>query len=124
MASLHIDPEAKHVGVDLHGFSVATAMDVAEQLIRQAWENGFTSITLVHGAGTSLHHMSAMYTGYGGIKWSLRSRLYQGDWMEYAYNRRSRQHDINDTAMTLRLRPNPNPQAPPQWLQLSEPEYD
>jgi hypothetical protein len=43
--------------------------------------------------------------------------------MQWAYNRRSRQHSIEDGAMTLRLRPNPTPTTPHQWTDIADDEY-
>lgn len=120
IAIMEIDNCERRIDINLHGYSVADAIDTADEKIIEAWQNGFKKITFVHGAATSTHHFSAKYTGYGGIKWSLRSRLAQGDWMKYIYNRRSVKHIIGDTFMTLSLRPNSNPKNPPEWSHSSK----
>ena len=123
MARMKLDPSGQQVPIDLHHYAVRTACDIAYQKVQEAWENGYDEITLIHGAPSSTHHFSAWSTGYGSIKWSLRRALANGCWMRWAYNRRSRQHMIEDGAMTLRLRPNPKPHTPPQWTSLPDPDY-
>jgi hypothetical protein len=95
--------------VDLHGYPVWEAVQVATEKIREAWEKGFEQITLIHGAPDIYHHRIASACGRGGIKWSLRGCLARGEWGEWVYSRRSTKHVIEDGAMTLALRPNGRP---------------
>lgn len=90
--------------VDLHGYPVWQALEVADEKVKEAWENGCRYITLIHGAPEIRHHKTAWQVLRGGIKWGLRGKLARGEWMQYAYQRRSRQHVIEDGFMTLRLR--------------------
>ena len=55
--------------VDLHGYPVWEAVEVATAKIREAWEKGFEEITLIHGAPDIYHHRIAWVVGRGGIKW-------------------------------------------------------
>lgn len=125
MAWIALDDLEQHVTVDLHKYTVRTACVVADTKIKEAWENGCTYITFIHGAPGSTHHWQdhGYGGGYGGIKWSLRGVLFRGKWMQWAYNRRSRQHSIADGALTPRLRPNPAPTAPQQWTDIPDDEY-
>lgn len=91
--------------VDLHGYSVREAEDIAGAKIAEAWRSGCSYITLIHGSPLIRHHMIAQMMQRGGIKWRLRGMLARGDWNRYVYPRRSRKHYISDGSMTLRLRP-------------------
>ena len=55
--------------VDLHGYPVWEAVEVATAKIREAWEKGFEEITLIHGVPDIYHHRIAWVVGRGGIKW-------------------------------------------------------
>jgi hypothetical protein len=92
--------------IDLHGYPVWHALEIAEQKIKEAWSKGCRYITFIHGAPDIRHHMVAQILGRGGIKWGLRGMLARGEWSQYAYPRRSRKHHIDDGYMTLRLRAN------------------
>lgn len=91
--------------VDLHGYPVRQAVEVAEKAIRDARQDGFCLIKLIHGAPDIRHWKTAEVLGRGGIKWALRGALSRGDWRENVYGRRSRQHSVEDGSMTLALRP-------------------
>jgi hypothetical protein len=54
---------------------------VATAGIKEAWEQGKTHITLIHGAPDIRHHQIAWMLGRGGIKWALRGCLARGEWM-------------------------------------------
>jgi hypothetical protein len=95
--------------VDLHGYPVWQAIEVATEKIREAWERGLEEITLIHGAPDIRHHATAWALGRGGIKWALRGFLARGEWSEWVYGRRSTKHIIENGAMTLALRPNGRP---------------
>lgn len=123
MAWQKIDDQARMLEVDLHGYTVADAVDLACSKVSEAWQNGFERITLIHGAPGSTHHFSAAHTGYGGIKWQLRGILARGEWNEYLYGRRSKKHFVEEGFMNLRLRPNPGARAVQEWAPLPEPYY-
>jgi hypothetical protein len=93
--------------LDLHGYSVWEALELAERTIRDAWECGYRRIAIIHGAPDIRHPMQARH-GRGGIKWGLRGLLYRGEWNKYVYGRRSRKHWIDDGYMSLALRTHPS----------------
>jgi hypothetical protein len=95
--------------VDLHGYPVWEAVEIATKKIRQAWEQAFEEITLIHGAPDIGHHTTASALGRGDIKWSLRGCFARGEWKQWVYSRRSKKHSIEDGAMTLALRPKGSP---------------
>jgi hypothetical protein len=95
-----------NIVIDLHGYPVWEALEVADKEIEKAWKQpDVESITLIHGAPDVYHHAVARQLGRGGIKWALRGRLAQGEWSNMVYGRRSKRHIIEDEAMTLALRP-------------------
>jgi hypothetical protein len=125
MAWMKIEPEDRIVVVDLDGYSMWTALDVASEKVREAWENGFAYISLIHGA-TGVQHRSEQQrsrSGKGAIKWKLRGIVRRGEWREWIYYRHSKKHDIGGVAMSLALRPNPNPRKEPIWSPIPEEEY-
>src|SRR4051812_39432305 len=80
--------------VDLHGYPVWEAVDLATHAIHQAWQRGDHAIMLIHGAPDIYHHAIASMMGRGGIKWSLRGCLARGEWSHWVYPRRSTKHRI------------------------------
>jgi hypothetical protein len=94
------------IEVDLHGYPVWEAVEIAETRIREAWNQpAIEAITFVHGAPEIRNHGVAQALGRGGIKWSLRGCLARGEWNEWVYGRRSKKHRIEDGSMTLTFRP-------------------
>ena len=93
------------VVIDLHGYPVWEAVEVAQAGIEEAFKQpDVDSITLIHGAPDVRHHAIAAQVGRGGIKWALRGRLAKGEWKGWVYGRRSKKHIIEAGAMTLALR--------------------
>ena len=90
--------------LDLHGYPVRQALEIAEEKVKEAWAKGWEEVTLIHGAPDIRHWQTASIFGRGGIKWGLRGLLAQGEWNQYVYPRRSRRHRIGDGAMTLAVR--------------------
>jgi len=123
MAGMIIDPFERHVALDLHGYGVAAARRVARQLVREAWENGFHRITLVHGAAAAQRESIAWGTGYGVIKWQLRGLFLRGKWRQYLYHGGSRKHRLDAGCMRLAVRPNPAPRQPAEWSPLPPENY-
>jgi hypothetical protein len=64
------------VPVDLHGHDVLTAVDLARQRVREAYDNGFEAVELLHGAGDVSEPVE---TGRGRIKWALRRVVENGE---------------------------------------------
>ena len=118
MNRLTIHREDRHVGLDLRGYTVHEAEEVAAAKVREAWENGYSYITLRHGCGYVRHHRQAAAEGAGGVKWTLRGFLTRGEWDKYVLPRRSARHAVGAVAMTLAVRPNPAPNATEVWEPL------
>ena len=79
--------------IDLHGYPVWQAREVAREFVKVAWEAGHGQVTLIHGARAADHPWSGLVrSGYGGIKWSLRSMLRNREFEPYARGPRSRKH--------------------------------
>lgn len=117
---MKLDEAERHDGVDLRGYTIGEAEEIADQKVREAWENGYKRITLIHGCSYVRHHKTATILAQGGVKWTLRSRLAQGCWDQYVFPRRSKRHDVNEWCMTLGVRPNPNPRSTARWEPLSQ----
>jgi hypothetical protein len=60
---------------DLHGFDVLAAVQLAMSRVREAYENGYDEIELLHGAADVREQVSG---GRGRIKWALRDLLDSG----------------------------------------------
>ena len=50
MAWFEVDIFRKCVEVDMHGYSHMTAIQVAREKVKEAYEHGFKHIKLIHGA--------------------------------------------------------------------------
>ena len=107
--------------VDLHGYSVETALEVARTVIAEAHENGYAYVRLIHGYKTS----RARTYPYGAptIKEELVRLLEEGVFLRYAYSKKSRRHLRRAGFLTLALRPNPSPNPYPIWSALPAKDY-
>jgi hypothetical protein len=114
-----------HVTLDLHGYTPSHAIyEVVTPVIHAAWRKGYSSITLIHGSPDIWEPPRGF--GRGGIKWSLRRVLRQGEWKRWVWNMRSVKHhrlEKDSGAMTLALRPNPHPDPELPWPTIDEPPY-
>lgn len=63
------------LSVDLHGHDVLTAVDLAALRVREAYDNGYEAVELVHGAADVSEPVES---GRGRIKWALRQRVEEG----------------------------------------------
>lgn len=96
--------------VDLHGYDVVTALDLALASVRDAYLNGYDTVELQHGARSVA---SGVSEGRGRIKTELRRMADAGrfdTWVESSWDRAS--------SLLLHLRRNPAPRretwsAPP-----------
>ena len=89
--------------VDLHGYDVSAALDLALTRVREAYENGYDEVELIHGAGSV---STPIEEGRGRIKTELR-RMYEAGrfdgWID-----RSRSWP-KAASLLLALKPNPRP---------------
>lgn len=67
--------------VDLHGHDAQTAVHLALRRVAEAYNNGYDSIELVHGAADVEEEVQE---GRGRIKWELRRMVSQGAFNSYA----------------------------------------
>jgi hypothetical protein len=66
--------------LDLHGYPVSLAREIAQEFVKAAWEAGHDHVVLIHGARAARDPQSRLVLdGYGGIKWSLRAMLDGGE---------------------------------------------
>jgi len=93
--------------LDLHGYNVLTACDLALQFTREAYANGYATLELVHGA-RDVQDAVGPGEGRGGIKWELRRMFEQGQFDPFS--RRQDSH-LMDGSIVLALRNNPQPRA-------------
>jgi hypothetical protein len=104
--------------VDLRGYTVREAKEIAAVKVREAWRNGYSQITLLHGGGYARHHLQAAASAAGGVKWCLRGCLARGEWDRCVFPRRSARHEVGAVAMTLAVRKNPASNATEVWEPL------
>ena len=88
---------------DLHGLDALTAVRFATMRVREAYENGYDEIELVHGAGDVPRPAG---DGRGRIKWELRELLNGG-----GLDRWCRREDCwpRASSLVVALRRNPRP---------------
>jgi hypothetical protein len=88
---------------DLHGLDVLTAVRFATTRVREAYENGYDEIELLHGASDVRQPVAS---GRGRIKWELRGLLDRG--RLDAWCRRDACWP-RASSLLVALRPNPRP---------------
>lgn len=121
MAWILDDPQYSLKEVDLHGYSVETAVEVARSVIAECYENGLMYVRLIHGYNTS---RSRTYPyGKPTIKEELLRLLREGGLAEYAYSLKSGRHVRRSGSITIALRPNPSPNPYPIWTTLPDKDY-
>jgi hypothetical protein len=101
----------EEVEIDLHGYHPREIVDagVLREIVRQAWEMGETSLTLIHGHGRNRGISPGFVntnTGYFGlrIRKALRCDRSLRQWIFYTTLDR-----METGSTTVRLRPNPTP---------------
>jgi hypothetical protein len=99
--------------LDLHGYDVVTACDLALHFTREAYANGYQTIELVHGARDVSEPVQGGQ-GRGGIKWELRGMFDRGQFDPFC--RRQDSH-LMEGSMMLALRANPQPRSE-RWPQM------
>jgi hypothetical protein len=94
---------ARRLQVDLHGYDVLTAIDLALRRVREAYENGYQEVELVHGAASVT---TPVEEGRGRIKSELRRMFETGRFDAWADRSRSWP---KAGSLVLALRANPRP---------------
>ena len=103
-------PASGEATVDLHGYSVDTALAVADRVLKDAYRQGYSFVTFIHGAAEMQSNSQSLRTGRGSIKWALRD-LMSRSWRPYIRGRRHRGHKVTGASMTIALQANPRPEA-------------
>ncbi|HXA41877.1 MAG TPA: Smr/MutS family protein [Candidatus Solibacter sp.] len=100
--------------VDLHGYDVRTALEVAFRAVQDAYANGYEAVEILHGARDVTSHVAAG-EGRGAIKWQLRAMLERGE-----FNAHVASSEVMEASLRLVLRKNPRPR-PERWSQPPPP---
>lgn len=115
------------VTLDLHGHDTRYVIDdLVPDFIEVAWLRGYAFITIIHGSPDVQSPFQELILGRGSMKRTLRGDLSRGNFMSWAWNRRSVKHsglELNSGAMTLALRPNPEPAPETPWPEIVSPVY-
>jgi hypothetical protein len=97
---------AGEVTVDLHGYSVDTAIAVSDGIVREAYRQGYKSVTFIHGASDSHSSSDSWRMGRGSIKWAIRDTI-SHEWRSFVRGRRHRGHSFAGSSTTIALMSNP-----------------
>lgn len=89
--------------VDLHGYDVVTALQLARSRVAEAYRNGVAEVELIHGAADVA---GPRPEGRGRIKWELRRMLDEGAFDAYCERGRSW---VKEGSIVLSVKPNPSP---------------
>src|SRR5574340_517912 len=117
MTYLDVDVFNRCVEVDLHDYSHRTAIKVAREKIKEAYEHGFRYIRLIHGSTNIKHKEDG-----GSIKFALRSMLKSGELAAWIQEKDSKNHKIRNESIILALRKNPAP-VDREWKMMPRYEY-
>jgi hypothetical protein len=103
MVKGNVPARARKTTVDLHGHDVRTAVRLALNRVAEAYNNGYETIELIHGAGDVAEPVAE---GRGRIKWELRRLAQSGGFDRFAYPDRTW---LKNGSLVLTLRSNPRP---------------
>ncbi|MCZ7403537.1 MAG: Smr/MutS family protein [Candidatus Methanoperedens sp.] len=117
MAWFEVDIFNRCVEVDLHDYSRLTAIQVAREKIKEAYEHGFRNVRLIHGSSNIRHKEDG-----GSIQFALSSMLNNGGLNNWVEEKGSKNHRIKDESMILALRKNPMP-VDGEWKEMPMSEY-
>jgi hypothetical protein len=111
--------------LDLHGYDVHTAVELAIACAAAAWEHGFERLTILHGARDFSSPQDVQISGRGAIKWAIRSALDNGEFDGWALPPRRGDHrrGSRTSETSIELRPNPDPHADAEWPTIPQPEH-
>ena len=111
----------KHMEIDLHGYSLATAERVALAKVREAYRNGFRLVTFIHGWSTS--RQTRRSERRDTIRELLRDMLSKGEFGPHAYSGENRKHIMDVASLTVALRRNQQPLETPFWSAMPPRDY-
>lgn len=114
MAWFEVDIFQKSVNIDLHNYSTRTALTVAREKIKEAYEHGFRHVKLIHGAAGIKNKNDG-----GSIKFKLRSMLRRGELDKWIDRQGS---ESRDGSLILVIRKNPAPMDG-DWKEMPVEDY-
>jgi hypothetical protein len=114
MAGFEVDIFKKCVMVDLHNYSIRTALIAAREKIKEAYEHGFRHIRLIHGA-VNIMSKNERKT----IKYSLRTMLKSGEFDKWIDSKGS---VFRDESLILEIRKNSAP-LNREWNEMPLEDY-
>lgn len=116
-------PASGEATVDLHGYTVETALAVADRIIKEAYRQGYTSVTFIHGGAGTHSAADTLHARRGAIKWALKDMV-SSEWRLYVRGKRHRGHKLMAAYSTLALQANPSPALPRRGLgNVPPPDY-
>ncbi len=98
MAGFEVNIFKKCVEVDLHNYSIRTALIAAREKIKEAYEHGFRHVKLIHGAA----NITSKNEG-ASIKFALRTMLKSGELDKWIDKNGSR---VRNESLILEVRKN------------------
>lgn len=107
---------SRELTVDLHGYDVVSALDLAMRRVAEAHANGYESIELMHGAADVAEPVT---TGRGRIKWELRTMSRHGAFDRWVIRERTWE---KASSLVLTLRPNGRARRE-GWSDQARPRY-
>ena len=114
MAWFNVDIFKKCVEVDLHNYSTITALVVAREKIKEAYEQGFRHVKLIHGAANIMNKNDG-----GSIKFALRTQLKSGTLNKWIDKNGTR---VRDESLTLEIRKN-SAAVEREWKEMPLEDY-
>ncbi len=114
MAGFEVDIFNKCVQVDLHNYSIRTALIAAREKIKEAYEHGFRYIRLIHGAANIVSKNERKT-----IKYSLRIMLKNGEFDKWIDKRGS---VFRGESLILEIRKNLSP-LNREWNEMPLDDY-
>ena len=96
-------PAPRKLTVDLHGHDVQSAVRLALTRVAEAYQNGYDSVELIHGAADVDR---AVEDGRGRINWELRRLASAGAFDRFCHPERTW---LKSASIELTLRRNPRP---------------
>jgi hypothetical protein len=97
--------------LDLHGYDVATAVDLTVLTLREAYQNGYRQVDVLHGSRGVVHPVDPG-EGRGGIKWELRRMIDRGQFDAWADSA-----EVMEGSVRFRMRKNPRMRSE-RWTEL------
>lgn len=105
MSGFELDAEERSLFLDLHDYTVNTALVVFETKLQEAWRAGLKCLQVVHGAPYAVTQEDSIALGRGSIKWAVMNLLDLEDWAQYV-----ERVEPEDGSTLIYLKPNPSPE--------------